>query len=74
LIAAGGFESDTAEQIVASGTVDAVALGRYFVSNPDLPLRIRERLPLSDYDRGTFYTFDERGYTDYPVHDAVLSA
>jgi len=63
LIAAGGFESDTAEQIVASGTVDAVAFGRYFVSNPDLPLRIRERLPLSDYDRGTFYTFDERGYS-----------
>jgi len=74
LIAAGGFEPDTAEQIVASGRVDAVAFGRYFVSNPDLPLRIREGLPLSVYDRGTFYTFDEHGYSDYPVHDAVLSA
>ncbi len=74
LIAAGGFEPDTAEQIVASGRVDAVAFGRYFVSNPDLPLRIREGLPLSDYDRGTFYTFDAHGYTDYAVHDAVLSA
>src|SRR3984885_6555982 len=74
LIAAGGFEPTTAEQIVASGRVDAVAFGRYFVSNPDLPPRIREGLPLSGYDRGTFYTFDAHGYTDYPVHDAVLSA
>jgi N-ethylmaleimide reductase len=74
LIAAGGFEPASAEQIVASGTVDAVAFGRHFVSNPDLPLRIREGLPLSDYDRGTFYTFDQHGYTDYPSHDAVLSA
>jgi N-ethylmaleimide reductase len=74
LIAAGGFEPATAEQIVASGRVDAVAFGRYFVSNPDLPFRIREGLPLSSYDRGTFYTFDAHGYTDYPVYDAVLSA
>lgn len=74
LIAAGGFEPASAEQIVASGTVDAVAFGRYFVSNPDLPLRIREGLPLSPYDRETFYTFDEHGYTDYQVYDAVLSA
>ena len=74
LIAAGGFEPASAEQIVASGTVDAVAFGRYFVSNPDLPLRIREGLPLSPYDRGTFYTFDEHGYTDYPSYDAVLTA
>ncbi|AXC16395.1 NADH:flavin oxidoreductase (plasmid) [Acidisarcina polymorpha] len=74
LIAAGGFEPDTAEQIVASGTLDAVAFGRYFVSNPDLPLRIREGLPLSEYDRGTFYTFDEHGYSDYLAYSAVLSA
>ena len=39
-----------------------------------VPHRIREGLPLSAYDRGTFYTFDEHGYTDYPSYDAVLSA
>jgi hypothetical protein len=33
----------------------------------------REGLPLSVYDRGTFYTFDGHGYRDYPVYDAVLS-
>lgn len=72
LIAAGGFEPATAEEIVEKGAVDAVAFGRYFVSNPDLPIRIREGLPLSDYDRSTFYTFDAHGYTDYPVYEPLL--
>jgi predicted SnoaL-like aldol condensation-catalyzing enzyme len=26
-------------------------------------------LPLNDYDRKTFYTFDFHGYTDYPFYD-----
>jgi N-ethylmaleimide reductase len=74
LIAAGGFEPDTAEEIITRGTVDAIAFGRYFVSNPDLPRRIREGLPLSEYDRKTFYTFDARGYTDYPKYDIAVEA
>lgn len=74
LISAGGFEPDTAEAAVASGTVDAVAFGRYFVSNPDLPQRIQEHLPLTHYDRQTFYTFDAHGYTDYPTFDTALVA
>jgi N-ethylmaleimide reductase len=65
IIAAGGFEPTTAEETVRAGIADAVAFGRHFVSNPDLPHRIHEHLPLTPYDRDTFYTFDERGYTDY---------
>ena len=38
-----------------------------FISNPDLPRRIRLRAPLAPYDRATFYGGDARGYTDYPV-------
>jgi N-ethylmaleimide reductase len=73
MIAAGGFEPGTAEAIVKRGTADAVAFGRHFVSNPDLPRRIREGFPLSPYDRSTFYTFDARGYTDYPAYDSARS-
>ena len=68
LIAAGGFEPDTAETIVEKGDADAVAFGRYFVSNPDLPRRIKLGVALNEYDRDTFYTFDVRGYTDYPFY------
>ena len=71
IIAAGGFEPDTGESVVAKGDADLVAFGRYFVSNPDLPIRIKQRLPLSDYDRNTFYTFDARGYVDYPAYHLV---
>jgi N-ethylmaleimide reductase len=77
LIAAGGFEPDTAELLVREGTVDAVAFGRHFIANPDLPRRIRGSYPLSAYDRSTFYTFDARGYTDYPrfepTHDTAAA-
>lgn len=71
IIAAGGFEPDTAQATIASGAADAIAFGRHFVANPDLPRRIQERLPLNKYDRSTFYTFDARGYTDYPVYEVV---
>jgi N-ethylmaleimide reductase len=73
LVAAGGFEADTAEASVDSGLLDAVAFGRHFLSNPDLVRRMREDLPLNAYDRDTFYTFDERGYTDYPTYGATPS-
>jgi N-ethylmaleimide reductase len=69
IVAAGGFEPDTAEAVVTNGDADLVAFGRYFVSNPDLPTRIKQGLPLSDYDRNTFYTFDARGYIDYPPYN-----
>jgi 2,4-dienoyl-CoA reductase-like NADH-dependent reductase (Old Yellow Enzyme family) len=69
IIAAGGFEPDTAEAAVRDGDADLVAFGRHFVANPDLPKRIRLGLPLNPYDRDTFYTFDARGYTDYPFHE-----
>ncbi len=65
IIAAGGFEPDTAAAAVESGVADAVAFGRHFISNPDLPHRIERGLSLTDYDRNTFYTFDAHGYTDY---------
>jgi N-ethylmaleimide reductase len=74
LIAAGGFEPDAAEAIVQEGVADAVAFGRHFVSNPDLPLRIRRRLPLTRHDRDTFFTFDARGYTDYPLFEGSASS
>ena len=66
--AAGGFEPDTAEHAVACGDADLITFGRHFISNPDLPRRIRFGLALSPYDRATFYTFDAKGYVDYPAY------
>ena len=67
LIAAGGFTQQTAEKVVAAGHADAVAFGRLFIANPDLPERFRREASLNRYDRSTFYGGDARGYTDYPT-------
>jgi N-ethylmaleimide reductase len=74
IIAAGGFEPDTAEAIIQKGDADLVAFGRHFVANPDLPQRIQLGLPLNEYDRKTFYTFDAHGYTDYPFYSELVPA
>ena len=74
LITAGGFTGETAEAAVAAGHADAIAFGRIFISNPDLPRRLREGLPLTPYNRKTFYGGEEAGYTDYPVYDEMAPA
>jgi N-ethylmaleimide reductase len=73
LIAAGGFNRDSAEAIIASGDADLVAFGRHFISNPDLPERLRRCLPLNRYDRTTFYGGDARGYVDYPPAEVATA-
>jgi N-ethylmaleimide reductase len=74
IIAAGGFEPETAEAVVEKGDADAVAFGRLFLSNPDLPKRIKLGLALNEYDRNTFYTFDAKGYVDYPFYGDGVSS
>ena len=67
LIGAGGFSRQSATEAISAGTVDAVAFGRLFISNPDLPLRLQRSAPLNRYDRPTFYGGGIKGYSDYPA-------
>jgi N-ethylmaleimide reductase len=69
LISAGGFTGETAEAAIAQGHADAIAFGRIFISNPDLPRRLRHGFPLTPYQRATFYGGEATGYTDYPAHE-----
>jgi N-ethylmaleimide reductase len=74
LIAAGGFAGATAEAAIAAGHADAIAFGRIFVSNPDLPRRLQRGFPLTPYNRKTFYGGEEAGYTDYLGYDEMAQA
>lgn len=65
-ISAGGHTPESAQAIIESGLADAVAFGRLFIANPDLPERVRRGAVLNRYDRTTFYGGDANGYTDYP--------
>ena len=76
ILVAGGFKGDSAQKLVDQDHPDkdiVVVFGRYFISNPDLVLRIRQNIPLAEYDRDTFYTNNSKGYTDYPFSDAFAS-
>ncbi len=60
------FTQATAEQVMADGEADAVAFGKLFIANPDLPARFAAKAPLNRPDDTTFYTPGPAGYTDYP--------
>jgi N-ethylmaleimide reductase len=66
LILNGGYDGARAEADVAAGLADLVAFGRPFVSNPDLPERLRTGAPIADLDAATLYSPGATGYTDYP--------
>lgn len=64
-IANQAFTPQSAADAVASRQADAVAFGRLFIANPDLPRRIRDAAPLNKPDPDTFYGDGPEGYTDY---------
>jgi N-ethylmaleimide reductase len=67
VIVNGGFTSQTASAALAQGEADLVAFGVPFLSNPDLPARLRRGALLNEPQKATFYGGDARGYTDYPA-------
>ena len=76
-MAAGGFTPASAAKAIEDGDYDLVAFGRWFISNPDLPERIRTGAKLNVYNRKTFYTEtinggNAEGYTDYPSLDGTI--
>jgi len=61
------FTRESAEDLLANGEADAVAFGKLFIANPDLPHRFRVKAPLNEWNASTFYSPGPAGYTDYPV-------
>ena len=61
---------ESAQAILDDDLADAVAVGRLFLANPDLPLRWQAGAGLNEPDPATFYGGGAEGYTDYPALDA----
>jgi N-ethylmaleimide reductase len=51
----------------AAGNADLVAFGVPFISNPDLPERLRRDAAYNKPDPDLFYGEGAPGYTDYPA-------
>lgn len=73
LIANDGFGEvttrESAQEILDKDLADAVAVGRLFLANPDLPERWATGAQLNEPDPDTFYGGGAEGYTDYPFLD-----
>jgi 2,4-dienoyl-CoA reductase-like NADH-dependent reductase (Old Yellow Enzyme family) len=66
-IANEGFNRESAEGLLQSGEADAVAFGKLFIANPDLPKRLELGAALNTPEPETFYKAGGRGYIDYPA-------
>jgi N-ethylmaleimide reductase len=69
-IANDGFSSvttrESAQAVLDDDLADAVAVGRLFLANPDLPARWRSGAALNEPNPDTFYGGGAEGYVDYP--------
>jgi N-ethylmaleimide reductase len=74
ILAAGGFNGNSAEEIIVKGDADLVAIGRFFTSNPDLPNRLQNGYPLTPYDRSAFWGGSERAYLDFAEYDPASNS
>jgi 2,4-dienoyl-CoA reductase-like NADH-dependent reductase (Old Yellow Enzyme family) len=55
------LDQSTGQQLLDEGKADAVAYGKLFIANPDLPLRFAKHAPLNAPDLATFYATGAHG-------------
>ena len=67
------FTRESAQEALDAGRADAVAFGKLFIANPDLPARFLSGAPLNPPLTDTFYRGGAAGYTDYPALGAAGS-
>ncbi len=65
-IANGGYDRDSAIAAVDADRADFIAFGKLFISNPDLPERLRRNGPYNAPRSDSFYAGGAEGYDDYP--------
>jgi 2,4-dienoyl-CoA reductase-like NADH-dependent reductase (Old Yellow Enzyme family) len=73
-IANEGLGREEADAVIAAGEADAVAFGKLFIANPDLPRRFALGAPLNPWIADTFYSDGPVGYTDYRALEEKAAA
>jgi 2,4-dienoyl-CoA reductase-like NADH-dependent reductase (Old Yellow Enzyme family) len=67
LILNSDYDGASGQAQLDSGVADAIAFGRTFIANPDLPYRIAHNIPLAKDNMATWYSQGREGYVDYPA-------
>ena len=61
------YDGASGQRELDEGRADAIAFGRTFIANPDLPARIAAGAPLDKDDPKSWYSQGPAGYVDYPA-------
>jgi N-ethylmaleimide reductase len=61
------YDDVTGQAQLDSGVADAIAFGRTFLANPDLPHRFANHIGLNKDNMATWYSQGPEGYIDYPA-------
>ncbi|KAI0676109.1 hypothetical protein C8Q78DRAFT_1150405 [Trametes maxima] len=74
VITTGGYDRESSLK-VAEETGQLIGFGRPFLSNPDLPFRLRHNIPLNEPEFDPFFAAKtEKGYTTYPFSEEFLKS
>ena len=65
------YDGASGQRELDDGRADAIAFGRTFLANPDLPARIQAGAELNKDDPKTWYSQGPKGYVDYPALTAA---
>ena len=65
-----GYTKEDAEKRISAGDGDMIAFGRPWITNPDLPLRLANNYPLTEFDDpSNWYGNSVEGYNDFTTYD-----
>ena len=65
-----GYDAKTAAKAIENGDADLISFGRAFITNPDLPARIKNNWELTSFEYSSkWYGGNNAGYTDYPTYN-----
>jgi len=62
-----GYDGPSGQAALDAGLADAIAYGRPFLANPDLPRRLATGAALNRDEEPTWYSRGVQGYLDYPT-------
>ncbi|GJE59414.1 alkene reductase [Methylobacterium trifolii] len=74
LILNSDYDGRSAQAALDEGNADAIAFGRTYLANPDLPVRLAADAPLNKDVASTWYSQGPEGYVDYPTLAASKAA
>lgn len=68
------YDGVSGQKMLDSGVADAIAFGRTFLANPDLPYRFAHGIALNKEVMATWYSQGPEGYIDYPAAPKAAAA